>query len=287
MEDAPKPCLVKQYQTTFYEMAIACDVLTGGVIAPKCDLLTKAMYMRAAFTHYYRKSTLTYGEAPVTYQDYFMPVSHAGSLTLVGAQRKHGVKRRMLLESAQLIPSVIAANIVLANQTVTNTYDLGYEYYISRIMQPQWEHDTHTHYTLQCEQYVRHRNAASASASIRVPPEAQTEARAHTAPEPIHSRRRPRQGPCVHGHPTTSAADPRGKPRWNMAPDRPPFWAGVPPGSTLCQRCYEHYRAAHDRGTVPTIPPTPRLLNRPCVPIHVPDTPLPTPIPNPHARPPG
>ena len=98
----------------------------------------------------------------------------------------------MLLESAQLIPSVIAANIVLANQTVTNTNDLGYKYYISRVTQPKWEHDTHTNYTLQCEQYVRDRSAASGSASIREPPEALTEARTHTAPEPRHSRRRPR-----------------------------------------------------------------------------------------------
>ena len=242
-----------------------------------------------------------------------MPVPHAGSLMLLGAPRKAGIKRRMLIEGAPALTSVIAANIVLANQTVSNPYDLGHKYCISRMGPPLWEHDTHTHYQLQCEQFIRDRNTDNASPSAVPPPTVRrntsqpipTTQAAHTNPVaphvpapavatvapapplPTHSRRRPRQGPCVNGHPTTSLVDPRGNPRWNMAPTKAPLWEGVQPGSTLCQRCFEHYRTAHLRGTVPTVPATPRLLILPPTPLAVPSTPTPTPIHNTHARPPG
>ena len=79
--------------------------------------------MRAAFNHYHRKATLTHGTDTTTYQEFFDPVPYAGSLTPLGAQRKHGVKRRMLIENEPALLSIIAANIVLANQTVNDDLD--------------------------------------------------------------------------------------------------------------------------------------------------------------------
>ena len=67
-------------------------------------------------------------------------------------------------------------------------------------------------------------------------------------------------GPCFFNHPTTSLMDARGRPRWNAAPTKPPLWPGLPPGATLCQRCYEHYRTAEIKGVTATVPATPRLL---------------------------
>ncbi len=64
----PTPRILQHYQMTCMELAIACDILTGGALAPASDLLTKTMFMRAAFAHYYhRTALLTYQDVGITY----------------------------------------------------------------------------------------------------------------------------------------------------------------------------------------------------------------------------
>ena len=51
----------------------------------------------------------------------------------------------------------------------------------------------------------------------------------------IHSKSRPRHGPCIFGCNATSLRDNRYRPRWNCSN---PCWDDIPHGSTMCQKCY-------------------------------------------------
>ena len=82
----------QQYQTTL-ELAVMCDVMTGGVVAPDADLFTKAIFIRAAFSHYNRAAVLAHDSEATNYKDLFVPAPFIKSLMLLGGQRKHGVQR--------------------------------------------------------------------------------------------------------------------------------------------------------------------------------------------------
>ena len=248
MCDAQHAHTLQQYQTTYYELAIACDMLTGGTIAHGCDLHTKTRFMRAAFDHFHRAATLTYKHHTISLKDLFQPTPHAASHILLGGLRTHGIRRRACFPQFPDLPSNVAAILVANIQIAAQPHQFGMGTAVPRLLRSQWEPDTLVHYNLQCDDLLKiQKDALKRNAA---PP-----LRQH-----VHSHRRPRLGPCHFGHPTTSGVDATGKPRWNAAPSVPPLWPDMPPGATLCQRCFEHYRSASIRGKVPTIPATPRCL---------------------------
>ena len=128
----------------------------------------------------------------------------------------------------------IAAVIVAAAKLVIAPEQMGNGMTIPRLLPPQWQPDTLVHYDLQYEDLLKGQWAANKQLAKQA--------------QPVGSHKRRRQGPCHFGHTTTSLVDYSGTPRWNAAPTKPTLWKGMPPGATLCQRCYEHYRMPFIRG---------------------------------------
>ena len=170
---------------------------------------------------------------------------------MLGALRAHGIRRRMIIQKHPDLPIQVAAIFVSANQRATDPKNTGVDVRIPRLQQGVWRPDPLEQVALMCEDFAkRNKGLTKDKPTLRPTPPPPTQA--HT------SRRRPKQGPCHYGHPTTSLIDRTGTPRWNTAPTRAPLWPHVPPGATLCQKCYEHFRNASIKGTTPTIPTGPR-----------------------------
>ena len=58
----------------------------------------------------------------------------------------------MIIDGDDTIPSIIAANVVDANQLISQTAEFGEGYTISRVNQPSWQHEALTNVMLLCEE---------------------------------------------------------------------------------------------------------------------------------------
>ena len=111
--------------------------------------------MRAAFAHYYRAAVLTVDGQDYKYKHYFQPVNHAGSTTLLGALRAHGIRRRMIIKQHPDLPIQIAAIFVWANQRATDPKNIGVDVRLPRLQQGVGRPDPLEQVALMCEDFAK------------------------------------------------------------------------------------------------------------------------------------
>jgi len=82
---------------TYCELAIAAHILTGGATAQSQDLCTKISCMRIAFKRFYQNKVL---HENAKFSKFFQPHNTLNNLTIFGAEKMSGIRRRPLFNIA-------------------------------------------------------------------------------------------------------------------------------------------------------------------------------------------
>jgi ribonuclease HI len=220
-----------QGSITFSELAILAHFLTDGATSDKQDICIITKLMKAAFQKYHKQRFLFNGNAS-DYQRTFGPESKLKNLVYLGVEQIPGVRRRPFI--SEELQDHIRVSIWKAAQhgRATPHRQFGQGVFVPNLKIGIFVPNVIMWAQTMCDANVDAKKGKSTSLA----------ATAFVMHQP---KVMPKQSVCFYGHRSTSSVDAKGRQVWRRPPKA--SWPGVPPGRTLCQKCYEAHRIAAER----------------------------------------
>jgi hypothetical protein len=217
---------------TFCELAVIAHIPTDGATSDKQDLCIATKLMKAAFQKYH-KQKFTYNGKAGDYKRTFLPESKLKNLVYLGVDQVPGICRKPVISDE--IQNHVRTSIWKAAQQgrATPHRQFGQGFILSNHKLGKWVPDVMLWAQTMCDANIELKTRKNIIAPI---PSTTCHKPDSILPQLV----------CFYGHKATSSVDQKGRQRWRKSPKT--TWPDVPPGRTLCQKCYEAHRIAAERG---------------------------------------